>query len=79
MAAGFSYWVAHVAFWTLLVIGWVFGDLGIRGTAVFLVLWLIAYFGLSGLQVGSELFFSFVALLDVALVFIIFKGDIRLT
>jgi hypothetical protein len=79
MAAGMASWIAHVAFWTLLAIGWAFGDLRMRATVVFLALWVVGYIGLSYAPSGGDLFFSFVAILDVALVFIIFKGDVRLT
>jgi hypothetical protein len=79
MAAGMAAWIAHVAFWTLLAIGWAFGDLDVRRIVVFLALWVTGYIGLSYVASGGDLFFSYVAILDVVLVFIIFKGDIRLT
>jgi hypothetical protein len=72
-------WIAHVAFWVLLAIGWISGELGIRGTVIALALWLTAYTGLPFLQYGSGLFPSFIAVLDIALVFAIVKGDVRIT
>ena len=49
------------------------GDRGLPG------LWFAAYIGVDHLPVPySGLFTPFVALLDVALVLIIFKGDIRI-
>ena len=45
-------WIAHVAFWALLI---------------------------AGVALGAALFSSFVAVLDVALVLLVFKGDIRIT
>ena len=45
----------------------------------FLVLWLIGFLGLPHVPYGAGLITSFVAVLDVALVFIVFKGDVRLT
>jgi hypothetical protein len=43
------------------------------------VLWLAGFLGLPYFTYGATLFSPFVAVLDIALVFIIFKGDIRLT
>ena len=50
-----------------------------RGVGVFLTLWLGGYFTLQRMPVAGEMFFSFVALLDIVLVFMIFKGDVPLT
>ena len=72
-------WIAHVAFWTLLILGAWSEDLGPRFIAAFLILWLAGMFGLQHVSFGAGLFTPFVALLDVALVFIVFRGDIRLT
>jgi hypothetical protein len=69
--------VAHAAFLTLLVWGWVSGRLGLKATAVVMCLWLVALIGL--LRIPYVPFSSFVAMLDIALVFIVFKGDVRLT
>jgi hypothetical protein len=44
-----------------------------------LSLWLSAYLGLPFLPYGSGLFPSFVAVVDIALVFVIFKGNVRIT
>ena len=75
IAAG--YWIAHAAFWLLIVIA--AAERGVRRVAVFIVLWLIGYAGSGWLQQGTPLFVSYVALLDVVLVLLIFKGDVRLT
>jgi hypothetical protein len=79
MSAGIAWWIAHVSFWTLLAYGWAFDELGLRGIVVFLLLWGAGFFGLPYLPCGANMFSSFVAVLDVALVFLIFKGDVRLT
>ncbi len=68
--------VGLAAFWALLGIGWFSNELGLRGTAVFLLLWLAGFFGLPFLPYGSALFAPYVAVLDIALVFAVFKGDI---
>ena len=72
-------WIAQVAFWTLLVIGAWSEDLGRRTLGLFLVLWLAGMFGLPHVSFGAGLSTPFVAVLDIALVFLVFKGDIRLT
>jgi hypothetical protein len=72
-------WIAHVAFWVFLARGWMAGELGMRGTIIALSLWLSAYLGLPFLPYGSGLFPSFVAVVDIALVFVIFKGNVRIT
>ena len=79
MSAGISALIAHVAFWVLLVYGWLWDELGRRGIAVFLLLWIAGFFGVGLIPYGDAMFFSYVALLDVALVFIIFKGDLPVT
>jgi hypothetical protein len=78
-SAGIAGWIAHIAFWVLLPYGWLWDELGARAVTVFLLLWFLGIFGLPYLPYGGSLFSPFVAVLDVALVFIIFKGDVRLT
>lgn len=73
-------WIAHLAFWALAVIGVVTENLSLRAAAIFVVLWASAYFGLPRLVEFGELFATgFVGLLDVVLVFVVFKGDVRLS
>jgi hypothetical protein len=79
VAAGIGALIAHVAFWVLLVYGWFWEELGAKGIIAFVILWIAGYVGLQLIPQGPDMFFSWVALLDVALVFIIFKGDIRLS
>ena len=71
--------IAHVAFWTLVVYGVAVGELKAKGVTAFLLVWLVGRFGLPYLPYGAAMFSSFVAALDIALVFLIFKGDVRLT
>ena len=71
--------ISHVAFWTLIIYGYAVGELRIKRLAVFIVAWLGGRFMLSYLPLGIAMFSSFVAVLDIALVFVIFKGDVRLT
>ena len=71
--------IAHLVFWGLLLWGLVAGDLRPRSALVFLVLWFLIPVGLSYVPYGSPLFPSVVAVMDIVLVFIVFKGDVRLT
>ena len=71
--------IAHVAFWTLVVYGAVVGELRTKGVTAFVLVWLGGRFGLPYVPYGAAMFSSFVTALDIALVFIIFKGDVRLT
>jgi hypothetical protein len=75
-SAGLATWVAHAAFWALLAIGWFSDELGVRGVAVFVLLWLAGFFGLPYLPEGGLLVAPYVAVVDIALVFAIFKGDV---
>jgi hypothetical protein len=77
-SAGLASLFAHAAFWLLLFYGWLSEDLSARGAVVFVVAWLAGLFLLPYATYGSALFAPLVALLDIALVLIIFKGDLRL-
>ena len=79
MSAGIAALIAHVGFWVLLAYGWFWDEIGWRTLTVLLLLWVGGMFGLRLIPYGEGMFSSFVALLDIALVFIIFKGDVRLT
>jgi hypothetical protein len=72
-------WFAEGAFVVLLALGAVSGGLSRALLVVFVVLWLVGYFGLPAVApLGGSLVASYVAILDIALVFIIFKGDVRI-
>jgi len=71
-------WIAHAAFWVLMLWGWATDALGVTTVAIFMLLWLVAFIGLPYLPYGGALFPSCVAVLDIALVLVIFKGDVRL-
>ena len=74
-------WIAHVAFWILLAYGVAVGELRQKGAALSVALWCVGLIGLPYVpyEPVRAMFSSFVAILDVALVFVIFRGDIRLT
>jgi hypothetical protein len=71
-------WIAYLAFWILLVYGWAVDELQTPAITVFLGLWIAARFGLPYLN-ADGFSITCVAILDIALVFIIFKADIPLT
>jgi hypothetical protein len=73
VAAFIAFW----GFWVLLAVGVWLGEIGVRGIAVFLGLWLGGLVCLAYAAVGS-LFIPYVEALDIALVFVVFKGDVRL-
>ena len=80
MSQAAAEWIAEAAFVVLLALGAVSGELHRARLVVFVVLWLVGYFGLPILAPhGGSFVASYVAILDIALVFIIFKGDVRIT
>ena len=72
-------WIAHIGFWTLLIVGAWSEDLGPKSLGVCVVLWLAGVFGLPHVSFGAGLSTPLIAVLDIVLVFLVFKGDIRLT
>jgi hypothetical protein len=74
IAAFVGFWI----FWILLPYGYAIGELSPKQIATFLILWIGGRVGLGYLGVPA-LFDPFVAALDIALVFVIFKGDVPLT
>ncbi len=72
-----GWWIAHIAFWVL--IGLAARDRRWRTIGVFIVLWIAGYIASSQITTLSLLFMSYVAVLDIALVFIVLKRDVRLT
>jgi hypothetical protein len=70
--------IAHAGFWALLLIGFVSGELDRRHGVGFGVLWALGRFGLRYLPYGESLLTTYLAILDIVLVFMIFKGDVRL-
>lgn len=71
--------VAQLAFWFLLVYGRFWGELTAAVVLLFVALWTVGLFALPSIPYGAGLVSSYVAVLDIILVFLIFKGDVRLT
>jgi hypothetical protein len=74
VASSVGFW----AFWFLLAFGAITRELGALAVAVFLGLWVAGFIGLDYIPTPGSLFPAYVAVLDIALVFAIFKGDVRL-
>jgi len=72
----FFAWIEQVTFFILLYVGR--EELGIKGIGGLVVLWVGVMFALRFVQGGSYLFSTFVAILDIILVLVIFKGDVTI-
>jgi hypothetical protein len=62
----------------LLIVGVALRELTSATTAVFVGLWIAGFFGLRTILYGG-LVSPYIAVLDIALVFVVFKGDIGRT
>jgi len=72
--------IAQVAFWILLGVGAMDGALSIKRATGFIALWALGFIALPRITWWSSGFVTpWVAVLDIALVFVVFKGDVRLT
>jgi len=77
---GIAGWIAQLTFWAVLGIGVWSNELDRRAAAIFVALWIAGFAGLPWLpMVGSMLVTPFVAILDIVLVFVVFKGDVTLS
>ena len=70
--------IAHIGFWIFLAYGWMWDEIGLGAASLFLSLWIAGWLGLPYFFDAAALFSSYVAVLDIALVFLIFKGDVKL-
>lgn len=75
-SASIAGWIAQITFVVLIVVGW--EELGLKGRITFIGLWLTGWIGQRYVSYAPLLFSPYVALLDIALVFVIFKGDVTL-
>jgi hypothetical protein len=71
-------WIAYIAFLLLAVYGLMSGELGLRGLAAALIACVLARVLLSYIPNGGGMYVSFVAAVDIALVLVMFRGDVRL-
>jgi hypothetical protein len=72
-------WIAHIVFWILVVWGWATEGLSARASVFVALLWIVPFFGLDYVSWAAPFFSSYVAVVDIVLVFVLFKGDVRLT
>jgi hypothetical protein len=72
-------WIGQIVFWVLIVWGVLTESLGARASIVFASLWLAPFVGVHFHPAAAPFFSPYVAVLDIVLVFILFKGDVRLT
>ena len=73
-------WIAQFAFFVFLILGVLVGELSRRAVVIIVALWALGYFGLSRVPTyGGPFVAPYTALLDVALVWLVFKNDVRLT
>jgi hypothetical protein len=69
-------WIAHIACAVLLVLGWTFGEIGPRTVAIAVAVWCAVF--ITGHYLPSFPPSTVIALLDIVLVFVIFRGDVQL-
>lgn len=69
--------IAVWGFWMLLVVGYMLDELSVKAAAVLAMMWLVGFFA-SRTSPYEVLFIPYAAALDIALVFIVFKGDVQL-
>ena len=73
-------WIAQFAFWVFLILGAFVGELSRRTVVIIVALWALGYFVLPRVPTyGGSFVGPYTALLDIALVWLVFKGDPRLT
>jgi hypothetical protein len=70
--------VAYVTFWTLVVWGWAVEEISRATAIVFVALWFAGSVAAGFVPYGEGLFPSYIAILDIVLVFLVCKGDVRL-
>ena len=78
-SVGLAAWIAKIVFVSLLIVGGVSGELRARGIAVFLILGALAWIGLLYVPRGADFVTSALAVIDIAMVLVIYKGDLRIT
>src|SRR5262245_24351179 len=70
-------WIAQLTFWAVLIVGAAMGELSRKAAVAFVVLWVAGVVGLPRASaLGSGFTTTYVAFVDIALVFMVFKGDV---
>jgi hypothetical protein len=69
-----------LAFWILIALGFIMGTLSRKGVGIFALCWLAGYVALPRIAWWTgPLVTSWVAVLDIVLVFVVLRGDVHLT
>jgi hypothetical protein len=72
--------IAQVAFWTIVGIGVFTRELRPRAAVLFVLAWTVGMVVLPRVASTGALFVTpYVAVLDIVLAFVVFKGDVRLS
>lgn len=72
--------VAHVAFWVILAVGLALGELWPRRAGLFALAWFAGAFAIPYFVPPAGLLVTtYVAILDIILVLVVFRGDVRLS
>jgi hypothetical protein len=72
--------LGHVAFWVLIIWGWAADGLTLATRLTFLALWLAGYVAFPHLLRHGEWWFApYVAVLDIVMVLIVLKDNVRLS
>ncbi len=76
---GMAAWIAQLTFLALLVKGWMSGALSPRALALFATLGAAVWILLKWSPNGANWMIPALAVIDIALVFAVFKGDLRIS
>ena len=72
--------LGHIAFWVLIIWGWAADGLSIATRVTFLALWVAGYVALPRLLTYGDWWFApYVAVLDIVILFIVMKDNVRLS
>jgi hypothetical protein len=71
-------WIAKLAFVALMAWGWRSRELRRAAAVVFLIIGAAIWIGVPHLRGGEPYVTTALAVVDIALVFAVFKGDVRL-
>ena len=68
----------HLVFWAVIGAGWWLYELSYRQIAIFVALWIVAITFVPTLPAGGLWMTAVVAIMDVVLILMVFKGDVRI-
>jgi hypothetical protein len=73
-------WIAQVVFWAVLAVGVLTDSLSLRAASIFLALWVVGLAVIPRLAAMNGLVTApYMAVVDIALVLVVVKGDVRLS